>query len=84
MQGDRWDRVQEIFLAVADLDGLERHVRLDACGDAELRQEVEDLLRNDTGSALILDCAIRSEAARLIADDPPVAGARLVSYLVAE
>ncbi len=48
MTGDR-EAVRRIFLEVADLDGVDRAGRLDQlCGsDAELRGEVESLLRHD-------------------------------------
>ena len=46
MDADRWERVQELFLAAAELAGADRATMLGAAcaGDDELRREVETLL----------------------------------------
>ncbi len=56
MDSERFARIREIALAVADLSAAERAAHLDhACGDdAELRREVEGLLRHDATSAGLL------------------------------
>lgn len=74
--GENWDRIQEIFLEIADLPVSEREAILDrVChGDAALRREVESLLRaDDTGGSGITE-ALESEATSLLDDDTPPAG----------
>jgi hypothetical protein len=53
MPPDRWERVQSVFLSLADLPPGERAVLLDKeCGgDDELRAEVESLLASDRESS---------------------------------
>ncbi|PWU08908.1 MAG: hypothetical protein C5B51_06970 [Terriglobia bacterium] len=83
MPVDNWERIQEIFLAAAELSGAARSEFLDgACqGDIELRAEVESLLRSDTNGEASLDAAIRSEASSLL-EGPPIIGLRLGAYRV--
>src|SRR5579871_2005161 len=52
VEPDRWRRLEEIFLAAADLPKTERAVLLDAeCGDdLDLRKDVESLLDSDDQS----------------------------------
>src|SRR5690242_11539990 len=80
---DSWDRVQEIFLAAADLPRAEQPRYLDsACrGDAELRAEVESLLNADRTGASTVASAIRSEANSIL-ESGSVAGLRLGAYRV--
>lgn len=67
----RWLRVSEIFDRVADLDPAELRAALDReCGgDADLRSEVERLLRADAEGSDQLDAGIAKEASRLLLDD---------------
>lgn len=48
MEPARWLKIEELFHAALDCDPGERHLYLDkACAaDSELRQEVEELLRD--------------------------------------
>jgi eukaryotic-like serine/threonine-protein kinase len=80
---DRWDRVQSVFLAVADLPRREQAGILDAeCGDdGELRAEVESLLESDRKSAENISSAITREAVSLLAA-PDIAGSRLGAWRV--
>ena len=84
---DQWDRVQHIFLAVADLAPAERTVRLEELcrGDAALLAEVESLLRAESGDgtalAPTLRAAIQTEAESLLAGQR-IEGSRLGAYRV--
>ena len=62
-----WDRVQSVFLSLADLPPGEQAALLDKeCeGDDELRAEVESLLASDGESSQIISAAIANEAALL-------------------
>ncbi len=72
MPAYEWDRIQTIFLTVADLPLAERQAAPDhICqGDAELRAEVESLLLMDATSEASLGTAfasaIQSEATALM------------------
>ena len=85
MPGDKWEQVQQIFLAVADLAPAERALALERMckGDASLRAEVESLLRADsTGEATfgaVVKTAVKKEAASLL-DGPRIEGSRLGAY----
>jgi hypothetical protein len=57
MPGDNWERVQEIFLAAADLPEADRPAFLDT---------VESLLRADTSPSVKLAAAIQSEAGAVL------------------
>ena len=85
MPGSNWERVQEIFLAAADLPEAERAAWLDtACGDdAALREEVESLLRADREGERVLASAIEN-AAESILKEPDIVGTRLGAYRVTE
>jgi len=85
LRGDSWERVQEIFLAAADLRPSERAAYLDsACrDDAGLRLEVESLLEEDATAEGSLDAAIQTEAANLL-EERLLVGARLGAYRVIE
>jgi len=81
MRNDNWDRVQEIFLAVADLVPAERAAALErlCAGDAALRAEVESLIQAEGGDAGHLQTAIRTEAAALV-EGPDRKGRRVGAY----
>ena len=83
MPGYNWDRVQELFLAAADLAESEQPAWLDsACmGDTALREEVESLLRADRSSGASLATAVESAAGSLL-EEPPIVGLRLGAYRV--
>jgi len=78
-----WDRIQEIFLEAVDLPPAERAAFLDrACNsNAEVRGEVESLLRADGTNEAVVFAAIESEAASML-DEPSLVGARLGPYRV--
>jgi tetratricopeptide (TPR) repeat protein len=80
--GSNWDQIQEIFFEAADLPVAERAAFLgQACkGDAELRSEVESLLRADAVSGAAIAAAIESEATSLLTNDAPLAGTRMGPY----
>ncbi len=85
MSPDRWQRLEEVFAAVADLPSHERSRYLDVhcSSDPELRQEVEELLHADTGKPLQ---AVVSAAASNLANDQdatdPLIGTFLGPYRV--
>jgi eukaryotic-like serine/threonine-protein kinase len=83
MAFDRWDRVQSVFLSVADLPAGEQGRMLDAeCGDdGALRAEIESLLGADRKSAENISSAITNEAALLFVS-PDIAGSRLGTWRV--
>ncbi len=64
---ENWDRVQEIFLAAADLPAAQVAAYLHAAceGDGDLRREVESLLRADGVMEASLAGAIEAEAGAL-------------------
>lgn len=80
---DNWERVQEIFLAAADLPEAERAAFLAAAclDDSELKAEVESLLRADTTAGEALTEAIESEASLLL-DGSLLVGQRLGAYRI--
>lgn len=82
MQADYWDRVQGIFLSVADLPPGEQEQLLDvACsGDSALRTEIESLLASDRKNGAGITAAVGTEAALLF--DSPVPGDRLGAYRI--
>jgi tetratricopeptide (TPR) repeat protein len=84
MLPDEWDRIQSVFLSVADLPPDERTGRLDAeCGDdKEFRAEVESLLASDGGSAQSISAAIADETALLGDAAKDLAGDRLGAWRV--
>jgi hypothetical protein len=67
-ESDKWERVQQIFLAVADLNGTERAAVLERMceGDAGLRGEVESLLEAEVNGAAHMHTAIQTEAAAMV------------------
>jgi eukaryotic-like serine/threonine-protein kinase len=78
---ENWDRIQEIFLEATDLPSAERAAFLDrTCNDdAEVRMEVESLLRADATGESALCAAIQSEVTSM-AHEPSLVDARLGSY----
>ena len=80
---DNWERVQEIFLAAADLPAVERAAFLAASchNDTELRADVESLLHADTTSGAAFAAAIESEATLLL-DGSLLVGQRLGAYRI--
>ncbi len=75
MLPDNWDRIQTIFLSLADKPLDERALLLDdACqNDTQLRVEVELLLASDSAGTQIISSAIGGEAALLVAEDTQIA-----------
>ncbi len=82
---DHWEKVQQIFLAVADLAPVERAILLaEMCeGNGTLRAEVESLLRADSQDTSALRATVKTavtkEAASLL-DTSRMEGSRLGSY----
>lgn len=64
---DRWERIQELFIATSDLPEERRHGYLDkACGgDSALRAEVESLLAADAGASGFVEEAMGRAAVKL-------------------
>jgi len=66
----RWRQVAAIFDQAVELPAGERDAFLDrACGDAELRAEVADLLRAEGSAASLLDDSGAEQGALLVAGD---------------
>lgn len=81
---ERWERIDRIFIAAAELPHTQRKLFLDeACGeDALLRQEVESLLAHDVPQTLIAGRAVE-EASRLLRREKRLtAGERIGAYLI--
>jgi hypothetical protein len=79
---DRWRRIEEIYHAAQEREPKERDVFLaGVCqGDAELRQEIDSLLAQQSGS--LLDRPASNQAPGLL-DRPALApGAQLGPYCV--
>jgi serine/threonine protein kinase len=83
MPADLWDRVQAVFLSLADLPPEERAHQLDsACADdSALRREVESLLKSDRDSAQTISSAIGNETALMLGIRTLI-GDRLGAYRV--
>jgi serine/threonine protein kinase len=83
MAESNWQRVQEVFLAAADLQEVDRPGFLSAaCGaDQELRAEVESLLRAESAKEISLATAIESAASSML-EGSALLGARLGAYRV--
>ena len=80
---DYWNRVQSLFLSLADLSPEDQTRLLDvACSDDnELRAEVESLLKSDREDTRIISSTIAGEAALLFGAQTLI-GDRLGSYRV--
>jgi serine/threonine protein kinase len=86
MQTDDWDRIQSVFLAVADLPRAEQALHLDSvcADDNEFRAEVESLLAADRGSAEKISAAIADEKVLLADEVRNLSGERLGAWRVVE
>jgi eukaryotic-like serine/threonine-protein kinase len=73
MNGDRWQRVEEIFDRATGLEGDKQASYLDqACADDDdLKREVEQLLANDLSNAHSLTNAVANAAGGMIAPAAP-------------
>jgi serine/threonine protein kinase len=80
---ENWDRIQDLFLAAADLAAPEQVRFLDThCGaNLALRREVESLLAADQKTGEEVTTAVETEAQSLLGITTPV-GARLGAYRV--
>ena len=69
---DHWRRLEEVFQAALDIPHEDRDAWLaGACqGDADLRCEVENLLRHDPEGSLRISGIIEGTAASLFDDSP--------------
>jgi hypothetical protein len=67
MKTDNWDRVEQLFLAAADLSAAERVRFLDSSceGNRALRAEVESLLAADSQNGAAIVAAVHDEARSL-------------------
>ena len=76
MDAARWERIQELFLAAAELpEGARREWLASACrGDATLLAEVTSLLEADEGGHATLDRGVASLAADVLDEPARVAG----------
>ena len=83
MPDERWQRVEELFFAAADLHGPARTEFLEqACGsDSELRREAESLLDTDTLPCDSISVLIESAATSLLESDV-MEGVRLGSWRI--
>ncbi len=66
----RWERVQAVFHAAADLPAAEQAAFLTAecAGDPELRRHVEALLAEDAGRGSVLDAGLAGAAGAVLGD----------------
>ncbi len=85
MNSDRWNRVNEVFLAVANLPAEDRPAHLDAAcdDDHELRSEVERLLASDVGlntGFLAPVSSLEQPSAAADGRSDPFVGRRVGSY----
>jgi eukaryotic-like serine/threonine-protein kinase len=82
VSGERWDRIQQVFLDIVDLPVSERDAVLtrECGGDVMLRLEVESLLKADTVGEGAIATAIGAEVSALLEDHAPLIGARVGSY----
>jgi serine/threonine-protein kinase len=84
MKPERWKEIEEIYHRAQQRDALARPDFLDqACaGDAELRRQVESLLKADGDAESFLDTPAMNLAAQMIADEqkPSLVGKRISRY----
>jgi len=73
MSGDRWERLQELFLEALELPAAEREAHLSAIPDPTLRAEVRSLLDADEVGGPLDDIATRLGAIQRAAIPPPEA-----------
>jgi eukaryotic-like serine/threonine-protein kinase len=88
LKPERWKRVREVFDGALEVTPDERRAFLDsACGsDAELRQEVESLLRSDEGAGAFLQSQAENSGGnqgKMAAEDPWI-GRQIGQYRIAE
>jgi len=78
MNGDRWEKIEDLFHRAADLAPADRGALLDsACaGDPALREEVESLLAADAEPEGVMEAAV-AEAAQDLRGDTEEAAARV-------
>ncbi len=83
MSGENWDRIQELFLEVADVRPENRARFLDAAcgGDEQLRREVESLLAFDGDDERNITAAVEGAAQSLLGAETMI-GRRLGAYRV--
>jgi serine/threonine protein kinase/tetratricopeptide (TPR) repeat protein len=87
MHPDRWRRIETIYYAAIELGPAERPGFLDrACADdPELRKEIEDLLRHDSGTGASIAAAIDGVAHLATMDDATIGpGASIGPYRIIE
>jgi serine/threonine-protein kinase len=75
MDSDRWNRIQTVFHAVADLSAEERRRTLEAecSGDPALREEVLSLIEEDLRGGSLLDRGVAELAHEILSDAVPPA-----------
>ena len=73
MTPERWQKIDELFQVVVELDPIEREPFLDSscAGDEELRREVKSLLDSDEYGASFIDAPAFGAAATLLTDIQP-------------
>jgi serine/threonine protein kinase len=84
---EHWRRLEEVFQSALDIPDEQRDAWLNStcAGDAQLRQEVEELLARDAGESPMISGIIEGTAASLFDDDAPhdaMAGMELDNYRV--
>src|SRR4029453_4367205 len=86
MTNERWKQIEQIYHQAQQRDGQARRAFLDeACaGDAELRRQVESLLRADDHAESFLDTPAMNLAAQMIADEQSLVGKRISRYEIVE
>jgi len=83
MSPERWNRIQELFIAAADMDGSERDLflRAECAGDADLLMELRSLLDCDNKSSITISLGVQQAAASLMLSDS-LAGKRIGPYAI--
>jgi serine/threonine protein kinase/Tol biopolymer transport system component len=83
---DRWQQLEKICQSALEVEESKRRAFLeDACGgDAELRREVESLLRYDKGGDRFIEEPALEMAAKMVAQEKPesLVGQKLGSYQI--
>ena len=83
MDGQRWDRVEELFHRAADLPWNDQQAFLDAeCDDESIRAEVAAMLEEDSQSASLLDRDLGHVAHALFGAGPAVHVKELGKYRI--
>ncbi len=83
MDSARWQRIQELFHAAADLPQSEQHTFLTTCceGDSKLLEEVSAMLAQDAGSSL-LDQKLADVAEKTLAGPAPLLSREIGPYRI--